>query len=118
MGASSVSNFVASMILSIATLWYPGYEYQHWQQWLVYVVLIWIAIAFNIFGSLLIPIYNKLTCTYLSRSPDETFSRHWLVPDWLTKTHSHIIRYCPFGNYSVSIHLQPEITRVRSLGFY
>lgn len=62
MGASSVSNFIASMILSIVVLWYPDYEYQHWQQWTIYLGLIWLAVAFNIFGSGLIPIYNKLIC--------------------------------------------------------
>ncbi|KAL1895024.1 hypothetical protein Sste5346_005444 [Sporothrix stenoceras] len=65
MGASSVSNFVASMVLSIASLWYPNYHYQHWQQWLLYVLLMWMAVSLNIFGHHIIPLFNKLI-TYLS----------------------------------------------------
>lgn len=52
------------MILSIVTLWYPEYQWQHWQLWLIYVALIWLAVSFNVFGSSLIPIYNQLTCMY------------------------------------------------------
>lgn len=69
MGASSVSNFVASMVLSIATLWHPEYEYQHWQQWLLYVLLMWMAVALNILGHHIIPLFNKLISTSLFPSP-------------------------------------------------
>jgi choline transport protein len=48
------------MILDIAVLWHPNYEIQHWQQYLIYVVLIWIAVAFNIFSSGYLPLLNKV----------------------------------------------------------
>ncbi|CAM1505252.1 Fc.00g108890.m01.CDS01 [Cosmosporella sp. VM-42] len=98
MGASSVSNFVASMILSIATLWYPEYDYQHWQQWTIYILLIWVAIGFNIFGHALIPLYNKLTfmlsvvvliATTLSLficSRNSHASERWMFTDTTTST--------------------------------
>jgi choline transport protein len=60
LGSGSVSNFVASMILDIAAQWHPDYEPQRWQQYLVYVALIWLAVALNVFTSSWVPIYNKL----------------------------------------------------------
>jgi len=56
------------MILGIATLWYPDYELKHWQQWLIYVALIWFAVALNIFGSAIIPKFNQMICTPLETS--------------------------------------------------
>ena len=60
LGSGSVANFVASMVLEIVAVWYPDYQYQHWQQYLVYVLLIWIAAAVNILLSGWIPMFNKL----------------------------------------------------------
>lgn len=60
MAACSVSNFVASMILSIALLWHSGYEYHHRHHYLVAVLLMWMAVAVNIFGHHVIPMFNKL----------------------------------------------------------
>jgi choline transport protein len=48
------------MILDIAFLWHPTYVPQHWQQYLIYVALIWLAVAFNVFASRLVPLMNKL----------------------------------------------------------
>ena len=48
------------MILDIATVWHPNYEPQQWQQYLIYVALIWIAVALNVFSSAWVPLYNKL----------------------------------------------------------
>ncbi|KAF2493506.1 amino acid transporter [Lophium mytilinum] len=59
LGAGSVANFVSSMILDIVYVWYPDYSQQHWQQYLIYVGLIWVAVAINVFGSQWIPLYNK-----------------------------------------------------------
>lgn len=60
MGACSVSNIVASIVLSIAILWHPEYEYTHWQQYLVAVLFMWMAAGLNIFGHHVIPLFNKL----------------------------------------------------------
>ncbi|KIW00466.1 uncharacterized protein PV09_07990 [Verruconis gallopava] len=60
LGAASVSNFVASMILDIAIIWYPSYQFEHWHQYLIYVALAWVAVAFNVFASRWIPLLNKL----------------------------------------------------------
>ncbi|KIW11301.1 hypothetical protein PV08_10601 [Exophiala spinifera] len=60
LGAASVANFVASMILAIVTVWYPNYTPQHWQQYLIYVGLTWLAVAINVFGSGFLPLFNKM----------------------------------------------------------
>ena len=48
------------MILEIASIWYPDYDLQHWHQYLIYVALIWLAVAINVFASGFIPMFNKL----------------------------------------------------------
>jgi choline transport protein len=60
LGSASVANFVSSMILEIVVVWYPDFVPQHWQQYLIYVALIWLAVAFNVLTSGMIPFYNKL----------------------------------------------------------
>lgn len=60
MDSAAVCNFISSMILSIVSLWYPDYAIQHWQQWLVYVGLVWLVVAINVLGSGLIPAFNKM----------------------------------------------------------
>ncbi|KIW36219.1 uncharacterized protein PV06_11491 [Exophiala oligosperma] len=60
LASASVANFVSSLIIAIVALWLPDYDVQRWQQWLMYVAVIWIAAAFNIFGSGLIPLFNQM----------------------------------------------------------
>lgn len=60
LASGSVANFIASLIVSIATIWHPGYHPQQWQVYLVYAAVVWLAALWNIFGSRLIPIYNQL----------------------------------------------------------
>lgn len=48
------------MILEIVTLWYDDYVPQHWQQYLIYVALTWVAVAINIWGSGFLPLFNKM----------------------------------------------------------
>jgi choline transport protein len=48
------------MILDITAAWYPSYEQQGWQAYLVFVALIWIAVTANIFMSRWIPLFNKM----------------------------------------------------------
>lgn len=55
-----MANFVSSMILSIVTVWYTDYTPERWQQYLIYVALIWLAVAINILGSGFIPLFNKM----------------------------------------------------------
>ena len=43
----------------MATLWHPDYVIQNWHQYLMYVAIVWLAAGVNIFGSQLIPLYNK-----------------------------------------------------------
>jgi choline transport protein len=59
LGAASVANFVASMILEIVGIWHPDFQAKQWQQWLIYVALTWISVAANVFGSAWIPAFNK-----------------------------------------------------------
>ena len=58
---SAVSNLLAGMILALATLWYPDYQIKAWHQYLMYVLLIWLSIGVNVFGSQIIPLWNKAT---------------------------------------------------------
>lgn len=63
LGAGSVANFVSGMVLDIVLIWYPSYSFQHWHQYLIYVAIIWLAIAINILASRLLPLFNKLIST-------------------------------------------------------
>ncbi|KAG7409212.1 Choline transport protein [Fusarium oxysporum f. sp. rapae] len=60
LASSSVSNFVSSMILDIVGAWHPDWGQKRWHQYLIYVALIWIATAANIFTAQLIPLFNKI----------------------------------------------------------
>ncbi|KAH8674762.1 amino acid/polyamine transporter I [Tricladium varicosporioides] len=60
LASGSVSNFISSMILAIASLWHPNYEIQHYEQWLIYVLLLWLAISINVFASNLLPLWNQM----------------------------------------------------------
>ncbi|POR36006.1 Uncharacterized protein TPAR_03810 [Tolypocladium paradoxum] len=60
LGAASVSNFISSMALDIVVAWHEDYEPQHWQQYLIYVALVWLAVAFNILASGFLPLFNKM----------------------------------------------------------
>ena len=60
LGSASVANFVSGMILEIVVVWYPDFVPKHWQQYLIYVALIWLAVSFNVLTSGLVPFYNKL----------------------------------------------------------
>ncbi|PMD50300.1 amino acid transporter, partial [Hyaloscypha bicolor E] len=98
LGSASVSNFVASMILAIVTLWYPDYEMQRWHQWLIYCGLVWLAIALNVFGSGLIPLFNQFlfflavltlsatTITLLVCSRNHYPSSSWVFSDTTNST--------------------------------
>ena len=43
------------MILSLATLWYEDYVIQSYHQYLMYVLVIWLNIGVNVFGSQILP---------------------------------------------------------------
>ncbi|KAK3641930.1 hypothetical protein LTR56_011031 [Elasticomyces elasticus] len=60
LGAASVANFISAMILEIVLVWHPEFQIQHWQQYLIYVGITWIAVVINIFASRYIPLFNKL----------------------------------------------------------
>lgn len=60
LASSSVANFVSSMVLSVVIAWYPDYAPARWQQWLIYVALIWLAVGANVFFAHRIPLFNQL----------------------------------------------------------
>ena len=60
LASGSVANFISSMVLEIVSVWYPEYHLQRWQQYLIYVALIWLAVACNLLASSWIPLFNKL----------------------------------------------------------
>ncbi|KAJ5217987.1 uncharacterized protein N7498_000086 [Penicillium cinerascens] len=86
LASGAACNFIASLILSIVILWYPDYEIQNWQQWLVYIGLVWFAVALNVFGSQLLPLYNRfnfiISCVTLTATTITLFvcSRHNNAP--------------------------------------
>ena len=55
-----MANFVSGLLLELVGVWYPDFNSQHWPQYLIYVALIWLAVAFNVLTSGMIPFYNKL----------------------------------------------------------
>ncbi|KAJ5731596.1 uncharacterized protein N7483_006104 [Penicillium malachiteum] len=59
LASGAACNFIASLILPIVILWYPDYEIHNWQQWLVYIGIVWLAVALNTWGSQLLPLYNR-----------------------------------------------------------
>ncbi|KAJ5999723.1 hypothetical protein N7481_000132 [Penicillium waksmanii] len=59
LASAAACNFIASLILSIAYLWYPEYQSQNWHEWLVYLGIVWLAVALNTFGSQLLPLFNR-----------------------------------------------------------
>lgn len=66
LASASACNFIASLLLSIAFLWYPDYEAKSWHQWLVYVGIVWLAVALNTFGSQILPLFNRFNCEFFS----------------------------------------------------
>lgn len=60
LASGSIANFNSSMILEIVTVWHPDFKPQHWQQYLIYVGLIWLAAVLNVFGSRWLPHFNQL----------------------------------------------------------
>lgn len=94
------------MILAIAKLWYPDYEIQHWQQWIMYVALIWLAVAVNVFGASLIPKYNQM----IGKSP-------FLAMSQLLTFHSGPVNIDSFGNDNYSICLQSASSPNCVVGF-
>lgn len=58
-----MANFISSLVMAIVVGSYPDFEPQRWQQYLLYVSLLWLAAAFNIFGIRWLPLFNKLIFT-------------------------------------------------------
>jgi len=88
------------MILAIAKLWYPDYEVQHWQQWLIYVLLIWLAIGLNVFGHSLIPKFNQMIGR--STCPNMRF---------LLTSCSCFIRSDYYWNHNYALRLRTRLSR-------
>ncbi|KAE8421593.1 amino acid/polyamine transporter I [Aspergillus pseudocaelatus] len=60
LGLASVCNFVAAMVLAMLHLCVEGYTVSPWHQWLCYTSILWLAVAFNIFGTRFLPTFNRL----------------------------------------------------------
>lgn len=86
------------MLLSIVVLWYPSYTILAWHHWLVYVALIWLSVALNVFGSRIIPMYNQIvfvvavltlsatTITLLVCSRNNHATAKWIFTDTTNST--------------------------------
>ena len=59
LGLASVTNFIAAMIAGIAVLNHPDYVIEKWHIWLLFVAVTWLAIALNVFGTRLLPVWNQ-----------------------------------------------------------
>jgi choline transport protein len=47
------------MVLAMVQLWTEDYTIRPWHQWLCYVATLWLAVAFNVFGTRFLPAYNR-----------------------------------------------------------
>ncbi|OQU95641.1 hypothetical protein CLAIMM_01823 [Cladophialophora immunda] len=59
LGNASVANFIAAMILAMVKISIPDYVIHPWHQWLLYAVILWLAVAINVFGSRFVPLFSK-----------------------------------------------------------
>lgn len=59
LGLGSVTNFIAAMLLGIASLNNEDYVIERWHTWLVFVAVTWCAVAINVFGARILPLWNK-----------------------------------------------------------
>ena len=82
----------SGMILALATLWYPEYEIKAWHQYLMYALIIWLAIGVNVFGSQILPMFNKA----MSKSERVELVA---VVTMLKKCHSGFISHCTDCNF-------------------
>ncbi|CAH0027194.1 unnamed protein product [Clonostachys rhizophaga] len=62
LGTASTSNFISGMILSIVQFVYPEYIVYSWHKYLLYVAVIIAASLLNIFGSQILPAFNRCIC--------------------------------------------------------
>lgn len=62
LGLGATAHFVASMVLAVVSFAYDDYVPQPFHTWLLYVCIIWAAIALNVFGSRIVPAFNKFMC--------------------------------------------------------
>lgn len=54
------------MIVGCAALYWEEYIIQRWHIYIIYVLITWMAIGMNIFGSRILPLWNKLISKFLS----------------------------------------------------
>ena len=59
LGLASVCNFVAAMVLAIIQLCVEEYISYPWHQWICYVVVLWLAVVINVFGTRFLPAFNR-----------------------------------------------------------
>ncbi|KEF60470.1 uncharacterized protein A1O9_02031 [Exophiala aquamarina CBS 119918] len=60
LAAGSVANFISVLIMAIVVGCHPAFEPQSWQQYLIFVSLLWLAAAVNILGIRWLPQFNQL----------------------------------------------------------
>ncbi|KAJ5581240.1 hypothetical protein N7450_007541 [Penicillium hetheringtonii] len=90
LASAAACNFISSLILSIAYLWYPDYQSQNWHEWLVYLGIVWLAVTLNTFGSQLLPLFNRfnfiLACSTLTATTITLFvcsRRNHATVEWI-----------------------------------
>ncbi|EXJ86859.1 hypothetical protein A1O3_03813 [Capronia epimyces CBS 606.96] len=59
LGGAATCNFIAGMILSIAEFTVPDFQIEAWHKYVVYVTVIWAAVAINVLASQGLPALNK-----------------------------------------------------------
>ena len=62
LGGAATCNFISGMILSIVQFMHPDYTIESWQKYLVYVGIIWAAVAVNVFLAHRLPAFNQFIC--------------------------------------------------------
>ncbi|KAK4497422.1 hypothetical protein PRZ48_011873 [Zasmidium cellare] len=60
MGQAATGSLLSGMLLAIAAFNRPGYEIEPWHQYLVFVGVVWLNVAWNTLGARMIPVWNKV----------------------------------------------------------
>lgn len=90
LGLAATSNFVASMILAIVSLWCSEYVPDSFHTWMIYIAVVWSAVFLNTFGSRLVPSFNKMMrelCHSVDVAQGLTTLRSSLLLDMLSLRH-------------------------------
>lgn len=62
LGGAATCHFISGMILSIVEFVHSDFQIESWHKYLLYVGIIWLSIAMNIYGARVLPAFNTFIC--------------------------------------------------------